>query len=322
LGAAVNPKRWLLLVALACTRRDTADGHAVPVQSEAQVAAAQPARMPSSTEDVAVATRWLDALRDGDQRELAARTRFPFEIHDEGGSCKDQTAPSAQEMAAVVACLSSDAALMDLLRRHDSAAVEPLADIHFAAWRQKWHLTPTPNQRIVTGLFNREEARAHFDLWIADGGVRGVWKSGVSGSRDIEIATEWLAAVKERDFERLAKATSFPLEMRDTGRDARCGNRTVKGRDTLGAAIDCLFRSDRLHQAMVDTPSSGFTAYEPSDSLPDWVQAWWRDNEHQRLQRVATMVATADGYEYDFQMLVARDGVRVVWKLGSFESRY
>jgi hypothetical protein len=33
------------------------------------------------------------------------------------------------------------------------------------------------------------------------------------------------------------------------------------------------------------------------------------------------MVATADGYEYDFQLLTDDDGVRVAWKLGAFEAR-
>jgi hypothetical protein len=33
------------------------------------------------------------------------------------------------------------------------------------------------------------------------------------------------------------------------------------------------------------------------------------------------MVATTDGYEYDLQLLVDREGVRIVWTKGSFESR-
>jgi len=56
-------------------------------------------------------------------------------------------------------------------------------------------------------------------------------------------------------------------------------------------------------------------------ALPDWLKPVWREKDH-ALQRVSTLVATADGYEFDFQMLVARDaGVHAVWKLGSFESR-
>lgn len=72
---------------------------------------------------------------------------------------------------------------------------------------------------------------------------------------------------------------------------------------------------------MTDTPASGFNAYEQDSPLADWIEPWWREKEHRQLQRVMTMVATAEGYEYDFQMLMSRDGVRVVWKLGAFESR-
>lgn len=312
---------YLLVLALACARRDTTDGHAVPIQPEAKVAAAQPAQTPSPANDVATAAQWLDALRDGDQKELAANTRYPFEIHDEAGNCKDQTAAGPEQLAAVLACLSNDPALIDVLRRHDSAAVEPLADIHLAAWAQKWRVTATPNQRIVTGFFDRNDARAQFDLWVMAGGVRGIWKTGVNGSAEIATATEWLEALRTRDIERLGRVTSYPFEVRDTRRAAKCGKRVASGPSTLAAAVDCLFRSDLLHRAMADSPSPGFTAYEASAPLANWIEPWWRDTEHRGLQRVATMVATVEGDEFDFQILVARDGVRTVWKAGSFESR-
>jgi hypothetical protein len=317
----VKRSKWLLLLALACTRRDTADGNAVSLQPEADVPAAQPARPPNPADDVAIATQWLDALRDGKQRELVAFTRYPFEVHDDGGSCKDQTAAGPEQLATVLACLSNDPALIDVLRKHDSAAVEPLAPVHFAGWAQKWRVTTMPNQRIVTAYFDRNDTRAHFDLWVMDGGVRSVWKTGVNGAAEIATAAEWLEALRTRDIKRLGRVTSYPFELRDTRRDAKCGKRVVKGPDALAAAVECLFRSDLLHRAMVDSPSPGFTAYEASESLANWIEPWWRDTEHRGLQRVATMVATAEGDEFDFQILVAPDGVRTVWKAGSFESR-
>lgn len=312
---------WLLLLALGCARRDSADGNTVPIRPEAEIAAAQPPTTPSPIDDVAIATRWLDALREGNQGELTAYVRFPFEIHDDGGFCKNQTASAAEQLPAVLACLSNDRDLIDVLRRHDSAAVEPLADVHLPAWAKKWHVTTTPNQRIVTGFFDRQDARVHLDLWVIDGGVRGVWRSGVNGSAAIAIATEWLDALINRDVEHLARVTSYPFEVRDTRRDAKCGKRVAKGPDNLPATVDCLLRSDLLHRAMIDSPEPGFSAYEASESLANWIQPWWRDSEHRGLQRVATMVATADGDQFDFQMLVAPDGVRTVWKAGSFESR-
>jgi hypothetical protein len=56
-------------------------------------------------------------------------------------------------------------------------------------------------------------------------------------------------------------------------------------------------------------------------SLAEWTRPWWRQKDHGTLQGAYAMVATTEGHEYDFQILVDRDGVRVVWKRGSFESR-
>lgn len=135
------------------------------------------------------------------------------------------------------------------------------------------------------------------------------------------MATEWVDAVRACDLERLARVTDYPFELRDTGRDASCGRRLVMGRDHLGKAVDCLFRSEQLHRAMTDSRVSGFEAYDRDSPLANWIEPWWREDEHKPLQRVMTMVATVEGYEYDFQMLMSREGVRVVWKLGAFESR-
>jgi hypothetical protein len=308
-----------LLVALACARRDGADGNAGRIQAE--VVSAQPVKTPNPAAAVAIATRWLAALRDGDPRELEAHTRYPFEIHDEGGNCRDQTAANPERLSDVLACLSKDAALIDLLRTHDSAAVEPLADTHLADWAKKWRVTTMAHQQIVVGFFHRDDARAHFDLWVSEGGVRGVWKSGVNGSAAVMIATEWIQALGNRDLEQLARVTGYPFEVRDIGRDAQCGKRVAKDRDALGVAVECLFRSERLHQALLNSPASRLLADEPPKSLPDWSRPWWRQSEHAGLQNLFTVVATAEGDAFDFQILVSRDGVRALWKLGSFESR-
>jgi hypothetical protein len=221
----------------------------------------------------------------------------------------------------VVSCLSTDNVLLDLLRAHDSGAVEPLASIHLAAWQQRWHVTSNPTMHIVRAFFNRN-ARANLDLWVVEGGIRGVWKSGVNGAAPIGIATRWLDAVRHRDLAQVAQLSRYPFEVRDTGRDAGCKNRVASGPETLGAAVSCLFGSGLLHRALVDSPSSPVLADgAPPASLAEWARPWWREQEHGGLQSVYTMVATTEGYEFDFQILVDRDGVRAVWKSGSFESR-
>jgi hypothetical protein len=54
--------------------------------------------------------------------------------------------------------------------------------------------------------------------------------------------------------------------------------------------------------------------------VPNWAQAWWRPAQHGSLQQTFTGVRTRDGLEFDLILLVAPDGVRTFWKLGSLES--
>jgi hypothetical protein len=311
----------VLLSVTACARTDGDDTK--PVRPTAEVVAARPDVPAPQLTPVAVATRWLDALRDEDQNALASYTRYPFELHDDADKCTAQaTASSSEQLGGVLNCFWADPGLMDVLRKHDTSAVEPLLGVHLAEWAQRWHVTPPPMMQIITGYFGRQDARVSVDLLIDDGGVRAAWKSGLNGSRAVQVVSEWLAALGDRDLEHLSRVTSYPFEVRDQRREALCGKRAAKARDNLKAAVDCLFRGELLHRALVDSPSPGFTADEPTDSRPDWIEPWWREQDHAALQRVSTMVSTVEGYEFDFQMLVARDGgVRVVWKLGGFESR-
>jgi hypothetical protein len=320
----VSRWNWLLLLAgLSCTRRDVAEGQERPVQPQAEVSAAQPVQPRQPTGDVAVATRWVEALREGDPVELQASTHYPFEIHDSSGGCPArQTTARPEDLAFVLTCLSTDDKLIDLLRTHDSGAVEPLAAIHLAAWQQRWHVSANPDMRIVTAFFNRNDARVNLDMWVVDGGVRGVWKSGINGAAPIGIATRWVDALRHRDLAALTQLTRYPFEVRDTGRDARCRTRTANGPDTLESALSCLLASDQLHRALVDSPSPRMLADGAlPQSLAEWARPWWRQRDHGGLQGAYAMVATTEGYEYDFQILVDRDGVRVVWKRGAFESR-
>jgi hypothetical protein len=72
---------------------------------------------------------------------------------------------------------------------------------------------------------------------------------------------------------------------------------------------------------MTDTQASGFVLVQLDSPPANWIERWWRPSEHEGLHRVMTMVATSDGYEYDFQLLTDDNGVRVVWKLGAYEAR-
>lgn len=226
---------WFFIATLTCCRGETANA----VKGQPEIAAAQPVQELTPLDDVAVATRWLEALLDADQKEMARLTRYPFEFHDQNGSCTDQTAPNPEALPTAVACLSNDEALIALLRNPDSVSVDPIASGDLPARAKKWHMTPPSG--IVTASLRRNDSRAELELSMVDGGVRGVWRSGVGAPWAVKLATEWVEAVRARDLDQLARLTAYPFELRDTGRDASCGRRLVKGREGLPSAVDCCF---------------------------------------------------------------------------------
>jgi hypothetical protein len=197
----------------------------------------------------------------------------------------------------------------------ESAAVEPLTE----PWEGVWSPSSAP-PHLVTASFAADDARAELALSIVGGAVRGVWKRGTARSPLVQLAVDWVEALRAHDLERLARVTVYPFELRDTGRDATCHQRRAGNREDLARVVDCLFQSERLQRALIDTPASGFNPRPPGAEPPSWSEPW-RKAEHAGLRSVTTMVATRDGYEYDLELLIAPQGVRAVWKLGSWEAR-
>jgi hypothetical protein len=313
-------------LALACSRSEGAPSSPAPGAPEVVVAAATPGppeSAPPPVDDVAAAQRWLDALRDGKRRELEAYTAYPFELHENGG-CGSREAASRAELANALGCLSGDAGLLDLLRRHEPSTLERAPE-RGRTLLDDFDTEATADVSLVTAVVHSAEARLDVVLWIEDGGVRGVWKAGPAGTREIAMATEWLEALEHRDLERLARVTSYPFELRDTGgSEATCGKgRAAQTREQLGKAVECLFRGKFLHQALVDGAPRRPEKQATSAPYSSWAEPWWRPRDHEPLHSVTAFAATREGlYDRTFEMQLLEDdaGVRVFWKIGSRES--
>jgi hypothetical protein len=186
----------------------------------------------------------------------------------------------------VLACLSADEELIGSLRTHESASVEPLGAVRLAAWQQQWHASGNPDMHIVTALFNHEDVRVNLDIWVVDGGVRGVWKSAANGAgASIGIASRWMDALRNRDLAALTRLTRYPFEVRDTGRDARCKTRIAAGPATLESTLGCLLGSEPFHRALIDSPSPRVLADGAiPQSLAEWSRPWWRQKTTARCR--------------------------------------
>jgi hypothetical protein len=93
--------QYALLLVAACTKGNDKKTPAVPPRAES--ASAQPGKPSPPGAPVAIATRWLDAVRDADLETLSSSTLVPFELNDENGRCgPHQMASSSEQLRRVL----------------------------------------------------------------------------------------------------------------------------------------------------------------------------------------------------------------------------
>jgi hypothetical protein len=86
----------------------------------------------------------------------------------------------------------------------------------------------------------------------------------------------------------------------------------------MPVALRCLLGDDVLNRALHDHPDSTLQASLSQDDVPGVAEHRWRKRDHAGLWPVWTLTGTETGYEFDLTFLVAKEGVRVFWKRGTF----
>lgn len=268
------------------------------------------------------AAAWLDALRVRDEEALTRLTRYPFEWRKTGApSCNaKQPAATAEELSPIIGCLLADSSLRRALTEHDRAGIADLPIGRLQDWAQPWREQAPAGSVLVNAFIKRSDMQLDMDLWVNQGAVQALWTHVVDGAAQVEVARAWLEALKKRDLNALAKMTSYPFEVRDAGREAACGSRTAGSRAALESAVQCLFDNGELIRALESRVP--FVEAAGEDALmPNWAEPWWQASKHQGLSKVSAGVSNPLRYSFDIILMVAPDGVRAFWQLGSLESR-
>jgi hypothetical protein len=173
---------------------------------------------------------------------------------------------------------------------------------------------------LVNAFIKRSDIQVDANLWITGGAVRALWTQVVDATAAVGVARRWLDGLRDRDMSALAQVTSYPFEVRDAGREAACGRRSAGKPKALESAVRCLLSNDALHRALSSKPpfveNTG-----PSYSIPNWAERWWQERQHSGLTKISGGASDPRGFSFDLLLLIAPDGVRAVWQLGSLESR-
>jgi len=272
--------------------------------------------------EMAGAVQWLEALRSRDKAALSRSTAYPFEWLDAGrqGCTATQPATAPEGLSPIVDCMLADEILLRALEEHDRAGITALPVGHLQDWAQTWRERAPADATLVNAFIKRSDIQVDADLWISGGAVRALWTKVVDGTSPTGIAQRWLDALRSRDLSALARLTSYPFEVRDTGREAACGKRSAAKPQALESAVKCLLRNEELHKALASQPPF-VEATGPDYSIPDWAERWWQDRQHATLTKISAGAYDPHGFSFDLVLLLAPDGVRAVWKLGSLESR-
>lgn len=304
-------------------------GQTVAMGSQAQPPAAvqnsvetflDPVGMPMSP-GMIIADRWLRALRDGDEAALTNATRYPFEWRSTGElDCPaKQPAATPEELSPIVSCLLDAAPLPRALTEHERAGIVELPVGRLQAWARPWRQDVRPGATLVNAFVQRIDLQLDMDLWVVDGAVQAFWMHAVDRASEVAVVKRWLEALKNRDARSLSEATSYPFEVRDAGREAKCGRRTAAASGALQSAIKCMFENEELHHAL--TSNRPFIESTAEDyEVPDWAQRWFQPSRHSSLKTVSAGAHARPGFSFDMVVLVDSVGVRALWMYGSLES--
>jgi transposase len=267
-----------------------------------------------------IASAWLAAFRRQDMESMLAQTRYPFELRDTGiagrpGSQEARrTAASAEEMPAAIGPLFTDTVLDRTMKAERDGRVEVRAGIPY--WADRWRADLQSGMQMREAYFRADDASFSFLFFVDESGVRALWKNGFDASLEVELAGSWLNALRQRDLDALERLTSYPFELRDTEVEAHCGLRRAAGPKEMPGIVDCLLNGPILSKAM-NRIRSRIEAGRTQDYEPGIFKGWRRP-EHANLWPATLLIGTGAGNEYDLTFLVAKNGVRVLWKRGSF----
>jgi hypothetical protein len=216
---------------------------------------------------------WVEALRDKDVKALAARSVFPFEFRDSGleGHCEAYRVVAAPgDLGAAVDCLMKDDLLGALLRsKPGPPPVETQPDGYVEPWAKAWRTSIPNGSRLFLSYYDRNDATLTLLLLIGKDGVHGVWKTGTDATKEVAIAEQWRAALRDGDVAALTRLASYPFELRDAGLNSHCRKgRTAKTPEQMPTVLSCFTTDKVLRQALHGSPDSTVEASRLKSDVP------------------------------------------------------
>lgn len=290
--------------------------------------------------EMALATRWFEALRARDLEALGRATSLPFVLHatQTQGQCQEsQLAARREAVAKTVDCLLIDEWIAKALAAHPTLVFRAVAE--FPPWTAAWQREVSGDLKALALTADAPGCEFNFVVLVGKAGVKAVWKDGstirpqdirppdppaggtpsATAAKRIKLASRWFEALRSKDTGALTALTRFPFKMHDASVVVECEGKTAAAPAAMAGAIACLTGNELLMKSLKANAFHGeplVRAISAKD-LPPWASRW-RSDVGSEVQPVWFTVLD-DGVTWDLIFLVGSGGVRGLWKASWFD---
>jgi hypothetical protein len=130
-------------------------------------------------EPIAIAARFMDAIRHKRQEVLLSLAALPFHLRDSGAavSCKDGgSAAQREELAKLLSCLITDDLLAEELQANPQPETTVLRPRDIPSWARRFRKALTPRRTPVMIYVPGNGVTFYFVVVVEDSAVHELWK--------------------------------------------------------------------------------------------------------------------------------------------------
>jgi len=133
--------------------------------------------VPSDSDAVRAAKKWIDALRARDMQKLRDASAVPFEFRElvEHPKCETKRAAKSDDIDSAVECLVQDDLLMEEITTQTEPVTEPISEDNLPSWAASLKAQGF-NGRLVQVRLPGNGVSYQFMLLATSTGVPRVWK--------------------------------------------------------------------------------------------------------------------------------------------------
>lgn len=141
--------------------------------------------------------------------------------------------------------------------------------------------------------------------------------SALLSEPSVNVAREFIAAIRENNRQALQGITLIPFQLKDTGAAASCVSGSAATQEELANTVSCLLNDDLLREELRAIPEPEMATI-PGHELPAWARKFRAGRGKGRT--LVSVYIPGGGVTYYFIVVVESGAVRELWKHAVFDA--